>query len=144
MKVFLGFLLGVVVGVAGYWFAADRDDNLVRGSAQGSDEGARVTITGEGAKEALEEMGEDLRRAGTAAAEATGDAAITAAVKVKLAADRDLSASRINVDTSDGVVTLTGSIASPAFNEHAERLAKSVPGVKAVQTNLRVSPQAEP
>jgi len=49
-----------------------------------------------------------------------------------LAAADDLRDSTINVDVSDGVVTLTGTVANAAQKAKAETVAKSVEGVKSV------------
>ena len=57
-----------------------------------------------------------------------------------LAAADDLRDSTINVDVSNAVVTLTGSVASAAQKTRAEQVAKSVEGVKSVRNELKVSP----
>jgi hyperosmotically inducible protein len=56
-----------------------------------------------------------------------------------LAAADDLRDSTINVDVSDGVVTLTGTVANAALKAKAETVAKSVEGVKSVKNLLKVS-----
>jgi osmotically-inducible protein OsmY len=56
-----------------------------------------------------------------------------------LAAD-DLRDSTINVDVENGVVTLRGTVASPAQRARAVAVAKSVSGVKSVKDELKVSP----
>src|ERR1051325_3830191 len=70
------------------------------------------------------------------------DATITSNVRAKLAAD--LPGSTINVDTKEGVVTLSGMVNSDADKAKAEQLAKSVEGVKSVTNNLTVKPPAPP
>lgn len=72
------------------------------------------------------------------------DAAITAAVKSKLAADATLAASVINVETKDGVVTLGGTVNSAADVSKAATLAQSVDGVKSVTNNLTAKPAPTP
>ena len=56
-----------------------------------------------------------------------------------LAAADDLRDSTINVDVANGVVTLTGTVASPAQKAKAEAVAKSVEGVTSVKNLLKVS-----
>ena len=68
----------------------------------------------------------------------TGDAAITAEVKAKLLADPNTSGLAVNVDTSNGVVTLTGAVASSAEKDEALRLAREVSGVTNVVDSLTV------
>src|SRR5215510_10846043 len=64
------------------------------------------------------------------------DATITTAVKNKLAADPTTSAAKINVDTSNGVVTLSGSVPTAAEKSEAERLARNTQGVTQVVNNI--------
>jgi hyperosmotically inducible periplasmic protein len=69
---------------------------------------------------------------------AVGDASITSAVKAKFLADSDISGLRINVDTANGVVTLTGTVKSRAEAERAVMVARNTEGVTRVVNNLRV------
>jgi hyperosmotically inducible protein len=55
-----------------------------------------------------------------------------------LAAADDLRDSTINVDVSDAVVTLSGSVASAQQKMKADTIAKAVEGVKAVKNTLTV------
>lgn len=66
------------------------------------------------------------------------DAAITTALKGKYVLDDELKAHDINVDTVNGVVTLTGAAPSQAAIERATSIAKTVDGVKDVQNQLTV------
>ena len=68
----------------------------------------------------------------------TNDASITAAVKSKLFADPDISGLRIDVDTKDQVVTLTGKVATQAEEREALEIAQGVGGVKNVTDRLTV------
>jgi len=66
------------------------------------------------------------------------DAAITTAVKAKFLADTTVSGLKINVDTSDGIVTLTGNVGSRAEADSAVMMARNTEGVSRVVNNLRV------
>lgn len=66
------------------------------------------------------------------------DAAITTALKGKYVLDDELKAHDINVDTVNGVVTLTGAAPSQPAIERATTIAKGVDGVKDVQNQLTV------
>jgi hyperosmotically inducible protein len=66
------------------------------------------------------------------------DATVTTAVKNKIAADPVTSAARINVDTSNGVVTLSGSVPTTAEKSEAERIARNTQGVTQVVNNITV------
>jgi osmotically-inducible protein OsmY len=66
------------------------------------------------------------------------DAAITAAVKAKLAADGDINPFNIDVDTNEGVVTLQGRVEKEEARTKAERLARETDGVKRVINLVKV------
>ncbi len=66
------------------------------------------------------------------------DAAITAAVKTAFAADPEVKALSIDVDTRDGVVTLSGRVETSAMRARAEDLARRSNGVKGVRNQLLV------
>jgi hyperosmotically inducible protein len=67
------------------------------------------------------------------------DAAITAKVKAALLADPDVSALKINVDTTQGNVKLKGEVKSLALRKKVESLAKGVAGVKSVDNQLIIT-----
>lgn len=69
------------------------------------------------------------------------DATTTASVKTKLVANENTSGLKIDVDTHDDVVTLSGRVGSVAERDLAEQLAKSVGDVEQVRNNLVVDPQ---
>jgi len=66
------------------------------------------------------------------------DTAITTQVKAKLASDQAVSAMAINVETLKGTVQLSGFAKSLDEKMSAERLARSVSGVTAVQNDIVV------
>lgn len=69
----------------------------------------------------------------------TSDAAISTAVKGKLADDESVSASNIDVDTDNGVVYLKGKQDSQAAAQRAEQIARQTDGVRAVVNEIVVS-----
>lgn len=73
----------------------------------------------------------------------TTDAGITGTVKTKLAADDQVRASEINVDTAKGVVTLTGNVDSEAARDRAVQLAKDTSGVRNVEDMISVRSGAQ-
>jgi hyperosmotically inducible periplasmic protein len=66
------------------------------------------------------------------------DAGITTAVKSKLAADDTVKSYRIDVDTSNAVVTLNGQVDTARARARAVELAKATDGVRDVVDNLNV------
>lgn len=81
---------------------------------------------------------EKAKQAGSAIADATANARTTGAIKAKLIAEPGLSAFNINVDTTDGLVTLTGTVNSPDDVARAVRLALDTEGVYKVISTLQV------
>jgi hyperosmotically inducible protein len=69
------------------------------------------------------------------------DATITTRVKTALLNDPDVGALRIDVNTSGGVVTLSGAVKSPAEADKAVQIAHTVKGVRQVKSDLQVSKQ---
>jgi hyperosmotically inducible periplasmic protein len=83
---------------------------------------------------------EAQRKTGEAARETSnvmGDAGITAAIKTKMLADSTVSGLKIDVDTTDGVVTLKGDVASAVEHKRAIEIAKGTDGVKSVKDQLK-------
>lgn len=75
----------------------------------------------------------------TSAGRQIDDGAIKTAVKAKLAADVRLSTlTNIEVNSTNGVVTLAGQVASEADRTAAADVARTVDGVVRVNNNLQV------
>jgi hyperosmotically inducible periplasmic protein len=68
------------------------------------------------------------------------DATITTRVKTVLLNDPNVGAQQIDVNASDGVVTLSGVVKSQPEVDRAVELARKVGGVKDVKTSLEVKP----
>jgi len=71
-------------------------------------------------------------------AEKVDDVAITSAVKAKLIGDSQVAARKIDVDTKDGVVTLTGTVSSQQEKDKAIQIARATKGVQRVEDQLTV------
>jgi hyperosmotically inducible protein len=78
------------------------------------------------------------------AACAQSDPGITTAVKSKLAADDTVKSYRIDVDTKDRVVTLSGAVDTPVAKSRAVELARNTDGVREVVDQLAVTPGVTP
>ena len=111
----------------------------------------QVREAGEETSAALERAGEEVKegaaRLGERAEPLVEDAALTARVKAKLAADPQVAAYTIDVDTVGHVVTLSGSVGSAAESAEAEKLARDTEGVTQVVNRLTVGgapPPASP
>jgi hyperosmotically inducible protein len=93
---------------------------------------------GEAIDATMEQAKEVASGAADQAAIAAADAAITTQVKAALAADAQLQALQIEVDTEAGRVTLSGPAPDEAARERATQLAQAVNGVVAVDNRLQV------
>ena len=72
------------------------------------------------------------------AGEEVSDAWITTKVKSDLMVTGDVPGTGIDVDTKDGVVTLTGTVESQAVADKAKSVARNIEGVKRVESKLTV------
>ena len=70
------------------------------------------------------------------------DAGITTNVKTKLAADDTVKAYKVDVDTRNGVVTLSGEVESAAAKEQALQIARQTDGVRDVIDQIHVGEAA--
>ncbi len=93
---------------------------------------------GEKTKEVSKEAAQKTKDAAVKTKDVTADAAITSEVKTKLLGDTKVGGLKIDVDTKDNVVTLTGTVSSAAEKAEAIRLAKTTTGVKSVVDKLVV------
>ncbi|NRN14390.1 MULTISPECIES: molecular chaperone OsmY [Serratia] len=67
-----------------------------------------------------------------------GDTATTSELKAKLLADDIVPSRNVKVETTDGVVQLSGEVKTQAQSERAESIAKAIDGVKSVKNDLVV------
>lgn len=68
------------------------------------------------------------------------DAGITTKVKAQLLDNKDVSGTSISVETLNGTVMLSGFAKNTKEKDTAERIAKNVKGVKAVNNKIDVRP----
>ena len=73
------------------------------------------------------------------AASKADDTRISSSVKAGLAAEKEVSAARIDVDTQDGVVTLSGAVPTAAAKARANEVARQVKDVRSVNNQLTVA-----
>ena len=82
--------------------------------------------------------GRSISMAAESVGEYVDDAKITASVKAKLTAEKAANFTKIGVETSNNVVSLTGEVDSKDQKEKAGKLAKQVNGVKRVDNKLQI------
>ena len=101
--------------------------------------GQRVDQVTDRAKEQVAKTSERAKEQVAKTGKVLDDTAITAAVKAGIIAEPGLKVLKIDVDTKDGQVTLTGSVDSAENLQRATQVASSVNGVKGVDNRLAVS-----
>jgi osmotically-inducible protein OsmY len=160
MKIFLALLIGIAVGAGAVWFysstqgksavhkTSDQIENSTKSARDVLQEKLKMLdLRSDDIKEDLARTGQVVRRkareVGQAIADKTADARITATIKGKLVANRDLSAMSISVNTTSGVVTLSGSVSSPEDIGKAVLLAMETDGVREVISSLQVKKVAK-
>jgi hypothetical protein len=83
-------------------------------------------------------IGETAADAAHTLSEAAEDGTLTSKIKAKMALDDHVKALAIDVDTRDGIVTLSGRVASDSERQRAVALAAETAGVKRVVDQLEV------
>jgi len=100
--------------------------------------GKSIDQTTEKAVDKMDEAAEKLGEQSDKAGEILDDSAITAKVKAAILAEPGLGVLQINVDTTKGVTTLSGSADSQQSSDRAKEIAGAVSGVNRVENQLVV------
>jgi hyperosmotically inducible periplasmic protein len=158
MKIFLALIAGILIGGAAIWYynTTQGKANItaagetIGGAAKSATETVQkklhaLNLRPEDIKADLAKTGKVIRRtaedAGQAIADGTADARVTAKIKAKLFASKDLSAMSITVNTTAGVVTLAGTVPTTDAISKAMLLAMETEGVREVISTLQVKPK---
>ena len=100
--------------------------------------GAIPKVDTDRARETGAAIGEKVATGANQAERALENGALTAKIKSKMALDDTVKARDINVDTANGVVTLSGTVHSEAERTRAVQLARETAGVTSVTDRLTV------
>lgn len=155
MKTLFNLVLLILLGLGAYWYVtqARRHESVQKAEEELANSAGRLkeaiqdklknsSLTADEIKEELSRTGKVARKmareVGAAVAEATADARVTAAIKAKLISDHDLSALSISVNTTYGVVTLSGTASSYDAIGKAMLLALETEGVREVISTLQI------
>jgi hyperosmotically inducible protein len=117
-------IIALVAGIAFVGAGCSDRVTTTTSAAPKSSPAATVTLPADGA----------TTRAGVA----IDDTVITTSVKTAVLAEPGLSTLKIEVDTKDGVVTLSGTVASTELKSRATQIAQNTSGVRSVIDNLAV------
>jgi hyperosmotically inducible protein len=154
MRLIRRLLILAIVGVAGvaaYAYWSDNGAALREKATDFATETAKreaSELAGKAADEAKEAAGKIASTAADGARDAAGrlgdtvsDSALTAKIKSKMALDDHVKARAINIDTSGGVATLSGVVASGDERTRAVQLARDTEGITRVVDKLEVKEQ---
>jgi osmotically-inducible protein OsmY len=89
-----------------------------------------------------ETWAEEARRLGRTIATGVNDGWLWTKTRALLASENELRDSTIEVDVENGVITLSGSVATDQQKTTAGRIAQGVDGVESVRNNLAVKANA--
>jgi N-acetylglucosamine kinase-like BadF-type ATPase len=151
----LALIIGAAIGAAAIWFYTSK-----QGPSTVQSTGEKIENAGKSARDAIQDklsklnldpkdikdelartgqvVRQKAKEAGHVIADATADARITAAIKAKMVADPDVSALSISVNTTGGIVTLSGTVSKPEEVSKAMLLALETDGVTQVISTLQV------
>lgn len=141
-KIQIGLLIAVVgAGVACTQKAADAAKQGVDSALDATKAGANKAIdatraAGDKTAEAAQQTADKAKDAAAATSNVFTDTWITGKLKAKFADEQVLNGSRIDIDTSKGVVTLKGTVSSATAKARAEAIASGTDGVARVVNQL--------
>jgi hyperosmotically inducible protein len=137
LKLILLVVIVVAIGAyaLGYWSFGRVHESR---SAEPAKVGTSGHVDVDRARQTGAEIGEKTAAAADRARELLDDGALTAKIKSKMALDDSVEARRIDVSTTNGVVTLSGTVRSGAERQRAVQLARETAGVKSVTDRLVV------
>jgi hypothetical protein len=139
MKGFFAFILGLAIGALAIHLYEHRNSE---GTGAIDSRLLEWHLSGPEVSADLARTGEVIRERARVAGVMINDARIVSVIKAKFLLDRELSAAEIHVESKDGQVTLSGSVAEPDLVGKAAALALDTDGVSHVDSKLSV--QAKP
>jgi osmotically-inducible protein OsmY len=128
----------LVLGVAAYFWANGREAAAGLGEHAEGAAARGGLIARERAREAGAQIARTISVGADRAEAALVDARLTAKIKSKMALDDTIAASRLDVDTSGGAVTVRGVVETAAQRERALQLARETDGVRSVEDRIDV------
>lgn len=153
IKIGCALIAGIALGAAAFWYFTVGRYSTSTGTGAGSKTASRSgpiipgldRFSTDEIKAELEKTGtivrEKARQAGATISDAAANARITATIKAKFLKDSELPSFQLGVDTTDGVVTLSGKVTSVEAVSRAVRTAFEVEGVTKVYSTIQVVAQ---
>jgi hypothetical protein len=161
-----GLIIGIILGAVGYWYVQTKvrqhpeaeqrfEASAAQAHASASDAASHFSDAFKAKMDALDlrsdEIKDELARTGKVVrrkahdigeevADATADARTETAIKASYAVDPNLSVWKISVSSTQGHVTLSGTVSTPDDIGRAVALALNADGVRDVTSTLQVKP----
>ncbi len=135
-------LLAVAVGAGAYFLGYRWDGAVPPGrvaEAAAAAKAAAASVDGERVREASAEIAERVSAGAGRAEAALAEARLTAKITSKIALDDTLGDSELDVTTEGTVVTVAGTVETPAQRQRALQLARETDGVASVVDRVTVS-----
>ena len=131
-------VLVIVAAVAAFFFGYRFADRGSSGAPEGvtGTSGAQVDV--DRARDAGARVGETVAEGANQVQRAATDAGLTAKIKSKMALDDTVKAINIDVDTTNGIVTLNGFVPDAQARDRAVQLARETDGVVSVVDRLTI------
>jgi hyperosmotically inducible protein len=98
----------------------------------------KMDKTSDKAEQKMEKAGDSVKGMAKEAKTGASDSWLTAKTKIALFADDRVKGRQVNVETTNGVVTLRGKVDSAEAKSAAESITKTVDGVRSVRNELQV------
>lgn len=137
LRLFLVLL--VLAAIGGYLLGYRlRDGRLIGPGGTVATSDNLPQVDGTRAREVGAAIGDKVAVGANAAQHALANSTLTGKIKAKITLDDTLDRSSIGVDTTDGAVTLTGTVASETQRTRALQLARETVGVKSVTDRLTI------
>ena len=153
MKKFTALVVGLALAALTAGCSGDENANMANANKPANSNVAVVTNTNttvnanananraptkEDVEKNKESYGKQAKDAGRKVGSGANDTWLWVKTRYDLAAASDLRDSTINVDVENGVITLTGTVATQDQLKKADTIAKAVEGQKGVQNKLKV------
>ena len=151
-KKFLSLVAGLALAALAFGCSGDTNTNtantansansntvVVTNTNTNANTNSRRAPTKEDVEKNKESYGKQAKDAGRKVGTGANDTWLWVKARYDLAAADDLRDSTVNVDVENGVITLTGTVASQDQLKKADSIAKSVEGNKGVQNKLKVA-----
>lgn len=136
LRLLLVVLVLAVIG--GYLLGYRVHDGRVVGPGGTAPAAQLPSVDSTKAREVGAAIGDRVADGANAAQKALASGTLTGKIKAKITLDDTLKGASINVDTAEGVVTLSGTVASAQQKSRVLALARETDGVKSVTDRLTV------